>query len=238
MNARPLALVTGASSGIGGAIVAELRATHDVLALGRDEARLAELVGDDGAVNVLAADLRDAATFATGGTVFDAVHALPRLDVLVHSAAVGTPAAFEATDADEWHRQFDTNVIAPALLTRLALPALRAANGTVVFLGSGVSVRPARNMGAYVATKHALKGLADTLRLEVEADGVRVTTVMPGQVATPMQVELQAGLGGTYQPDDYLTPEAIAGAVRYIVEAPIEAQIADLTIRPRGWRAE
>ena len=226
---RPIALVTGASSGIGRAIVHDLARTHEVIGLGRDEARLAEC----GADRILAIDLADAAALADDGPLAALVGALPRLDVLVHSAAVGTPAAFERTTLAEWHRQFDTNVIAPAVLTRLALPALRAAEGTVVFIGSGVSVRPARSMGAYVATKHALKGLADTLRLEVEPDRIRVTTVMPGQVATPMQVELQDGIGGEYRPDDYLEPASIATAVRYVVDAGPDAHIADLAVRPR-----
>ena len=226
---RPIALVTGASSGIGRAIARDLARTHEVIALGRDEARLAEV----GADRALAVDLADDAALADDGPLAALIGALDRLDVLVHSAAVGTPAAFESTSLAEWHRQFDTNVIAPAVLTRLALPALRAAEGTVVFIGSGVSVRPAKRMGAYVATKHALKGLADTLRLEVEPDRIRVTTVMPGQVATPMQVELQEGLGGDYDPSRYLEPESIASAVRYVVAASPDAHIADLAVRPR-----
>lgn len=230
--ARPIALVTGASSGIGREIARDLARTHEVIALGRDRARLAEV----GADRALAAELTDPAALADDGPIAELLGGFDRLDVLVHSAAVGTPAAFERTDAAEWHRQFDTNVIAPALITRLALPLLRAARGTVVFIGSGVSVRPAREMGAYVATKHALKGLADTLRLEVEPDGIRVATVMPGQVATPMQVELQAGLGGEYRPDDYLEPASVAGVVRFVVDAGDDAQIADVLVRPRPRR--
>ncbi|NLT27089.1 MAG: SDR family oxidoreductase [Microbacteriaceae bacterium] len=229
--ARPIALVTGASSGIGREIARDLARTHEVIALGRDRARLAEV----GADRALAAELTDPAALADDGPIAELLGGFDRLDVLVHSAAVGT-AAFERTDAAEWHRQFDTNVIAPALITRLALPLLRAARGTVVFIGSGVSVRPAREMGAYVATKHALKGLADTLRLEVEPDGIRVATVMPGQVATPMQVELQAGLGGEYRPDDYLEPASVAGVVRFVVDAGDDAQIADVLVRPRPRR--
>ncbi|RRJ85986.1 SDR family oxidoreductase [Gulosibacter macacae] len=229
---KPVALITGASSGIGRALVEELRATHEIVALGRDAGRLAEL----DAWRTLSADLQDAAVFEPGGAVFALVADLPRLDVIVHSAAVGTPWLLDATTAAEWQRQLATNVIAPALLTTLAMPKLREAHGTVVFIGSGVSIRPARAMGAYVASKHALKGLADTLRLEVEGDGVRVATVLPGQVATPMQVELQEGLGGTYSPEDYIRPESIATAVRYVVDAPVEVQITDLAVRPRGWQ--
>jgi NADP-dependent 3-hydroxy acid dehydrogenase YdfG len=222
--------VTGATSGIGTAIVRELATTHRIVALGRDEARLAGVEAE----TRLAVDLRDSAAFAPGGAVAELVASLPRLDALVHSAAVGTPGAFDEADADEWHRQFDTNVIAPALLTRLALPLLRASQGTVVFLGSGVSVRPAQQMSVYTATKHALKGLADSLRLEESGAGVRVTTIMPGQVDTPMQVELQAGLGNPYAPERYLRPESVAGAVRYAVAAPADALVTDLSIRPRS----
>lgn len=226
---QPIALVTGASSGIGTQIVRELATTHRVVALGRDAERLAAT----GADLTLAADLRDPAEFAPGGKVAALLDSLERLDVLVHSAAVGTPGSFADTDAAEWQRQLTTNVVAPALLTRLALPKLRDASGTVVFLGSGVSVRPAHNMVAYVASKHALKGLADSLRLEEAGHGIRVTTLMPGQVDTPMQVELQAGLGNEYEPDRYLRPETVARAVRFVVDAPEDAHLTDLSIRPR-----
>ena len=225
-------LITGASSGIGRALVDEFSPTHTVIGLGRDEARLAQC----GATTTLAADLRDAAVFEPGGAVTELVAGLDQLDAVVHSAAVGTPGWFVDTDAAEWHRQLETNVIAPALLTRLTLPLLRASKGTVVFIGSGVSVRPARQMSAYVASKHALKGMADSLRLEVEPDAVRVATIMPGQVATPMQVELQDGIGGQYQPDAYIQPTSVAQAVRYAVDAPPEVQITDLSVRPRPVR--
>lgn len=226
----PVAIVTGASSGIGREITSELRRTHRVVALGRDAQRLEAA----GAHVTVAAELRDVDEYSPGGKIATLVESLPRIDVLVHSAAVGTPGTFEATDAAEWQRQLTTNVVAPALLTRLALPKLRRASGTVVFLGSGVSVRPARQMAAYVTSKHALKGLADSLRLEESANGVRVTTLMPGQVDTPMQVELQEGLGNAYAPEQYLKPGTVAGAVRFIVDAPQDAQLTDLSIRPRA----
>ncbi|WP_201521893.1 SDR family oxidoreductase [Gulosibacter hominis] len=229
---KPVALVTGASSGIGRAIVAELAATHEIIGLGRDIERLANC----GASATLSADLSDAAVFAEGGSVYELVSQLPRLDALVHSAAVGTPGCFADTDTAEWQRQLATNVIAPAALTRLVLPLLRASKGTVVFIGSGVSIRPARQMSVYVATKHALKGMADSLRLEVEPDAIRVATILPGQVATPMQVELQDGIGGEYTPDRYIQPATVASAVRFAVDAPPEVQITDLAIRPRAVR--
>lgn len=229
---KPVALVTGSSSGIGRAIVAELAPTHEIIGLGRDCERLASC----GADTTLSADLSDVAVFAEGGSVYELVSQLPRLDALVHSAAVGTPGWFADTDTAEWQRQLATNVIAPAALTRLALPLLRVSKGTVVFIGSGVSIRPARQMSVYVATKHALKGMADSLRLEVEPDAIRVATILPGQVATPMQVELQDGIGGEYTPAHYIQPATVASAVRFAVDAPPEVQITDLAIRPRAVR--
>ena len=226
---QPVALVTGASSGIGREIVAELSRTHDVIGVGRNQ----DALGSLGIARTVTANLRAPETFATNGVFAQLFAELPRLDVIVHSAAVGTPWAFDDTTLEEWHRQFDTNVIAPAALTNMALPLIRAAEGTIVFIGSGVSVRPAKNMAAYVATKHALKGLADTLRLEVEPQRVRVATIMPGQVATPMQVELQDRTGGTYTPERYIQPESVAQAVRFVVDAPADVQIPDLTVRPR-----
>jgi NAD(P)-dependent dehydrogenase (short-subunit alcohol dehydrogenase family) len=102
-----------------------------------------------------------------------------RLAVLVHSAARFAMSAVEETSPDELDALYRSNLRAPFVLTRLALPLLRAAKGDLVFVKSSAALAPGANTGAYAASKAALKALADSLRAEVNRDGVRVLSVFP-----------------------------------------------------------
>lgn len=123
------------------------------------------------------------------------------------------------------------NVTAPATLTRLLLPALRAAGGLVVFINSGAGLTANPGWSVYAASKFALTALADALRAE-EAGRVRVTTVHPGRTATAMQVELRAAEGGRYDPAAYLAAEDVARTVRLAVDLPPGASLSSLRIVP------
>jgi NAD(P)-dependent dehydrogenase (short-subunit alcohol dehydrogenase family) len=136
------------------------------------------------------------------------------------------------TSAATWRHQFDINVVAVAELTRLLLPALRAARGRVVLInsGSGIVARP--GWASYAASKFALRAFADALRVEEAEFGVRVTSVHPGRTDTDMQRGVVAHEGGTYRPDAYLRAESVAGAVLLAVTAPADAALTELMLRP------
>lgn len=223
-DARPVALVTGATGGMGRHIVADLTRTHRVFAVGRNAAKLAELAAETGA-ETRELDITDEAALEC------VIAELDRLDVLVNAAAISRAYSVGDAPSAAWHEQFAVNVTAQAVLTRLALPLLRAAQGTVVFLGSGASTRPAPGSAIYTATKHALKAVADVLRIDEEPHFVRVVTVAPGQTDTEM---LRGLVGdGAYQRDRYIRPASVAAAIRYVVDAPADVQITDLAVRPR-----
>jgi NADP-dependent 3-hydroxy acid dehydrogenase YdfG len=224
--ARPLALLTGASRGIGAATARALAPTHDVLLGGRDPAALAELASALPGARPWPVDLSDCAALAT------ATADIERLDVLVHSAGVSTIAPIADTSADVWRRTMELNVVAVAELTRLLLPALRAARGRVVLVNSGQGLRGSAHWASYAASKFALRAFADVLRLEEEPHGIRVTSVFPGRTDTDMQRAVRSAEGGEYEPDRYLRTSTVADAIRYAVLAPEDAQIPDLTIRP------
>jgi len=223
---RPLALVTGASRGIGAAVARALAPGFDVLLGGRDAAALQALSDELPGSRPWPVELTDAATVA------EAVGGIERLDVLVHSAGVGMLGTVAETSAATWRRQFDINVVAVAELTRLLLPALRAARGRVVLInsGSGLVARP--GWASYAASKFALRALADALRAEEAPHGVRVTSVHPGRVDTDMQRGVVSHEGGPYKPDSYLRAESVAGAVLLAVTAPPDAELTELVLRP------
>lgn len=223
-NPKPLAIVTGATGGMGSAIVRELATTHRVVAVGRTAEQLAALARDSGA-KTWELDITDSAALAA------LVAEVDRVDVLVHAAARGGSLSVEAASVADWTEYFAVNVTAPAELTRLTLPLLRAAAGTVVFIGSGAGTRPVPGSAVYAATKHALRGLADVLRIDEEHHRVRVVTLAPGQTDTAM---LRRSIPEhAYQTDRYIRPDSVAAAVRFVVDAPADVQITDLAVRPR-----
>lgn len=220
----PVALVTGASSGMGREIARDLARTHHVIAVGRNTARLDEVVAETGATpwNL---DVTDAHRFG------EHIATLSRLDVLVHAAAIAHSLGVAQATQNDWETHFAVNVTAPATITRLALPLLRAAEGTVVFIGSGASTKPVPGSAVYAASKHALRAVADVLRIDEEPNRLRVATVAPGQTDTAM-------LRGTipaehYTPERYIRPESVAAAVRFVVDAPADVQLTDIAVRPR-----
>ncbi len=225
---RPVALVTGASRGIGAAVARALAPGHDLLLGGRDR----------DALDALAAQLPGSRAWPVELTDPDAVAAavagIERLDVLVHSAGSGVLGTVADTPAAVWRRQFEVNVVAVAELTRLLLPALRAARGRVVLLNSGAGLNARPGWASYAASKFALRAFADALRAEEAPHGVRVTSVHPGRTDTDMQRAVVAHEGGTYDPSAYLRPESVAGAVLLAVTAPPDAALTELVLRPSG----
>lgn len=222
----PVALVTGATGGIGGAIARSLAADHRVLAIGRNPDVLAELSAVPG-IDGVALDLLDL------GAMESYLAGLERLDVIVHSAAVSDRYTIADATADEWRRQLEINVVVPAEVTRMALPQLRAAQGQVIFINSGAGLRSYPTHTLYSATKFALKAVADGLRGEERSHGVRVTTVHPGPTDTPMLAGDLRKADREYESEKYIRPESIAAAVRAVVDTTPDAQMTDVVVRPR-----
>ena len=226
MTTTSTALVTGATSGIGRAIAAALATTHHVHLIGRNRGALDELAAALPSSEVHVADLADGAQIAgiTGE--------IDRLDVLVHSAGVLHMGSTEDLDPAQWRESLEVNVLAPVELTRVLLPALRRASGQVILINSGLGHRSIAGSGAYSASKFALRAFADALRQEEAENGVRVTSIHPGRVATPMQEQLRAWEGLPYDGDAWIRPEQVADAVLTAVNLDRNAVIGTLDISP------
>ena len=138
----------------------------------------------------------------------------------------------DALTPKAWHFQLNANLIAPAELTRLLLPQLRAARGQVVFVNSGSGLAAHAEWGAYAASKHGLKALADSLRQEEHGNGVRVTSVYPGRTASPMQAKVHQQEGKEYDASRWIDPDSVATTILLALDLPRDAEINDLTVRP------
>ncbi|MGQ0575863.1 MAG: SDR family oxidoreductase [Pseudonocardia sp.] len=177
-------LVTGASSGIGAAVARAAAAQGARVALlARRPEPLRALAAATGGVAV-PADVTDDA--AVAAAVDDAATALGGLDGLVNAAGVFTAGAVTGTEPDTWRAMFAVNVVALLVVTRAAVPHLRAGTAPTVVNVSSMSGRrvPAAAGGVYAATKHAVHAAGEGLRMELAGDGIRVTTIAPGFVRT------------------------------------------------------
>lgn len=235
--ARPTALITGASQGIGAAVARLLAPRYDLLLGGRDTERLSHLIDELAAAGPVSAqalpvELTDDAALA------EALAGIDQLDALVHSAGIGEIGTVEDTPAATWRHQFDINVVAVAETTRLLLPALRAAGAgpgaDVVLVNSGSGVTAKAGWGSYAASKFALRAFGDTLRAEESGNGIRVTSVHPGRVDTAMQRRVVAHEGGEYDGSRFLRPDSVAAAVLAALTATRDAHLTEIMVRPQG----
>lgn len=227
-------VVTGASGGIGQAIALALASAgatvfgvarrreqlHETAQLVEGHGHVIPLPVDlsvDGEISALANDLRSRAD---------------GIDVVVHCAGTYSRDPIETSRPDDFDRQYTSNVRAPYLLTQALLPALRATQGQIVFINSTVVFAAAANVGQFAATQHALRALADSLREEVNADGIRVVSIYPGRTATTRQEQIHAIEGKDYVPERMLQPDDVAELVLKILTLPNTAEVTDVRIRP------
>jgi len=230
-----LAVVTGASSGIGKAIALALAAQGARLCLvGRKLETLQAVVsaaGGEGAQHrCYEADL------AVDADVHRLLASIARdfssVDILVHGAGVIARGAVDAAGADQLDDQYRVNVRAPYVVTRALLPALRARRGQVLFVNSSAGLRALASASQYAASKHALKALADSLREEVNPDGVRVVSLFLGRTASPMQAAVHAYEGKPYRPELLMQPQDVAEMAVHALTLARTAEVTDISMRP------
>lgn len=223
-----VAIVTGAASGIGQAIVqmlSELGVVVHALVRASSKPQISGALihwhqvdlGDDQAIEAFVAQwIADARG----------------LDLLVHSAGLFCAAPVSEASIADLDRVWQVNARAPYLLTQQLLPALIQQKGYVAFVNSSVWTGPRRDLSAYSMSKFALKGFADTLRAEMHGHGVRVVSVFPGKVATAMQKQIHHGREAVYRPEFLLDPMSVASALINIFRASRDCEITDLFLRP------
>jgi NADP-dependent 3-hydroxy acid dehydrogenase YdfG len=238
-SSRRVAVVTGASSGIGAATARRLAADgFDVVLGARRMDRLEPLAASIGA-RALPLDVTDPASVAAFADALD------RVDVLVNNAGGAFDAASVAdADLDSWARTYDVNVLGTVRLTKALLPALRASGaGDVLFVSSTAALVSYEGGGSYTAAKHGVHTLAETLRLELNGEPVRVMEIAPGMVRTEEfslnrlgSAEAADGVyRGVRKP---LVAEDVADCIAWAVTRPHHVNIDLMVVRPIAQAAQ
>jgi len=228
MISESVVLVAGASGGIGSAIASELLSSGaEVILLGRSTARLKAAVTLSGSQKgqYLAADLTDVGALERVGST---VSARGQLDALILCSGVYE----RSNDPEALHRQIAANVCGPYALIQMLLPALVQSKGHIVFINSSQALKASATVGQYAATMHANKAIADSLRDEVNGDGVRVTSLYLGRTAGERQRKLFQYEGRDYPPEKLIQPTDVAQTVVYLLQMPGTAEVTDLMMRP------
>jgi len=231
---RKLALLTGASGGIGRAIAIRLAHDgYDLVLTGRDSARLEKSArlarnASEGtsATRVVAADLNNA---RSPTTIVDAVReSSDHIDLLISNAGVAVSETIEETSLETWETMMRVNATAPFFLIQQAIPLLRAASSpTVIVISSVVGHVGYARQAAYSASKHALAGFTKAMARELQPEGIRVHIVSPGGVATEMVGATRPDL----DPADLIQTEDIAGVVSFLASSSGTGVVDEINIR-------
>lgn len=228
-----LAVVTGASSGIGRAIAIALsRQGVRLCIVGRNPIALAETaaaVRSYSRVSDFSIDLTDEHMLQP---LVRYLRKAGGIDILVHCAGIIREAPMSQARIADLDDQYATNVRAPYLLTQCLLPLFSAGRGQIVFINSSAGLSAKRpDIGQYAATKHALKAIAESLREELNSQGLRVLSVYLGRTATPMQQALFRKDKKVYRPESLLQPEDVASLVVHSLMLPSTAEVTDISMR-------
>jgi NADP-dependent 3-hydroxy acid dehydrogenase YdfG len=230
-----IAVITGASSGIGAATAIALgRQGYKVVVGARRMDRLTRVAGEEGVA--LQLDVTDETS------VDDFVRQISKrfghIDVLVNNAggALGLNPVADALD-DEWIRMWKTNVLGLMWMTRACLPLLRKARrGHIVNIGSIAGFETYKGGAGYTAVKHAVRAITKTLRLELNGEPIRITEIAPGLVETEFSVVRFHGdrkaAKAVYEGIKALTAEDVADCVLFAVTRPAHVDIDEIVVRP------
>ncbi len=229
-----LAVVTGASSGIGKAIAVALAQQGAEVYLVARRKEILEKVAEQirknrAAGHVCRADL----------TSDEDIHGLAeqvqrdagRVDVLVLCEGAIFHGPLERAALAEFDMMYRANLRGHYALTRALLPMLRQQRGQIIFINSSAGLRSPATVSQFSATQHAFRAVADSLRDEVNGDGIRVLSVYPGRTATPRMAVLFEKEGKPYRPELLIQPEDIASMVTHTLCLPRTTEVTDISMR-------
>lgn len=226
-------VITGASAGIGRAFARALARKGAVIyGLARRVKALEAVQKDLGAQFIpIPCDVTDEDAVKAAFTIIAADAG--RIDVLINNAGLGRFGPVDTLSSDHWREQMDTNLTGVFHCTRQAVPVMKAQNASAGFGGHIINIASIAGLvgnprlSAYNATKFGLRGFGEAIMKELRVDGIKVTSICPGSIATDFG--RHSGSHGTPNP---MQPEDIAATIVHVLEGPDNYLISEVVMRP------
>lgn len=248
MLQNAVAIITGASSGIGAASALQFAARGMRLSLwARDEARLHEVAtlakaNGSPAVLPLLCDIRDEGQIAHALAV--TLQQFGRIDILINSAGLSLNGEVDGYSSEDWRTVIETNLTGTFFTCRAVLPAMKQQkSGQIINISSGAGRNGIKNMAAYCASKFGVVGFTEALALEVRRDNIRVSALLPGSVATNFsrtakrESLIESTMIETTTEESptigySLLPSEVASVILAMLEQPSQAWLSEVVLRP------
>lgn len=230
-----IAVVTGASSGLGKAIALSLATQGVELFLAARRKELLDIVARDARAlgsrsHVCPLDLTSDDHIRNLGALVQS-HAA-KLHILVLCGGAIAHGPLEKAPLANLDLMYRSNVRGHYAIIQALLPLLKNAPGQIVFVNSSAGLRSPASTGQFSATQHAFRSIADSLRDEVNPDGIRVLSIFPGRTATPRIEQLFGKEGRVYKPELLMQPDDVAEMILHSLRLPRTAEVTDISIRP------
>ena len=232
---KKIALVTGATSGIGKSIAFRLlNEGAEVIFIGRKFNGLEEEISGLALPGYKYHFIKS--NFLVENDLINLIQKIKeisdQIDILVHSAGIINIGRLEDSEINELDALFQVNVRAPFFITQKLLPSLKEAKGSIVFINSTAGLESWANISQYAASKHALTAIAKSLREEVSPYGVKVISIYPGGTDTPMQELIQQIEGNDYHPAKFMSAKYVADSVLQALKISDASITLDIIIKP------
>ena len=226
---KPIAIITGASTGIGKVLAIELSEHYKVYLISRNKKKLNEtkkiIEKNNNQCEVITADLTKDSSYEK---ISKKISDKNNIELLVNNAGVAIFNDISNTSLEDWDITMNTNLRSSFLMTKLIIDNFKIKkNGKIVFINSGAGMKPFKNSTAYVASKYALRGFASSLREELREDNIKVISIFPGSVDTP----LWDNKNMDYMRKDMMNVNDLCKTIIHSINAPNNCVVEEILIK-------
>ena len=226
---RPAAIITGASTGIGKALSIKLSDRYFIYLISRDIVKLQDVVDEISAKgNKCQPIVADVSKQKSILTVYDQIDNKENIELLINNAGIAVFGNISNLSFDDWDKQLNTNLRGCFLMTKMIIDDLKSKkNGTIVFINSVAGLHPYKNSTAYVASKYGLRGFSSSLREELREYNIKVISVYPGAVDTP----LWDSMSMDDLRSEMMSVDDVSEVIINSIISPSNCVVEDITIR-------
>ena len=226
---KPIAIITGASTGIGKLLSIKLSSKYFVYLISRNKNKLQktvdQIIGNNNECQAIIADISKENSL---DLIYSKINDKENVDLLINNAGVAKFNNISDLSLDDWNIQLDTNLKGSFIMTKMIIDHFKAKkNGKIVFINSIAGLQPYKNSTAYVASKHGLQGFASSLREELREYNVKVISVYPGAIDTP----LWNNMGMDDSRSEMMNVDDVSDIIINALEASNNCTVEDITIR-------